>query len=299
MTIARRAALILAGLLAPAPLAAQATADGERNVPLARSPWRGEYDSLFTAALAEAGAPRAARPIGAWQPTPRPASGWAPLLSALLPGSGQLVLRQDRFIPYMLAETYLISRYAADRAEGQRRRREYRALAARVARSLFSDTRPPGDWDYYERMEHFVESGVFELRPGGDFDPELDTTTYNGFVWQLARRTFWSHPDSIPEPTSDAYRRSVDFYRSRAVTADYRWSWRDAQLEYDLFKRTIEQSDDAFQRSVVDLSLLLANHVLSTVDALVTVRVRRRGFGATSSIDVEATMPLPAARRAR
>lgn len=216
---------------------------------------------------------------------------WTPLASAALPGSGQLLLGQDRFVAYAAVEAYAWLRYAADLREGRRQRTAYRELADEVARAFFADEKPRGSFDYYERMEAFVESGVFDRFPGGALDPELDANTFNGSLWLLARRTYWSDPEVAPEPDDEAYQRAVEFYRSRAVRPEYRWSWRNAQLEQDVFRRTIDRSNDAFRRSVTDLGIVLANHVLSSVDAFVSVRLIQRGARAGSSFGVAAEVP--------
>jgi hypothetical protein len=213
-----------------------------------------------------------------------------PLASALLPGGGQALLGQDRFIAYLAVEGFAWLRYATDVAEARRQRRAYRALAERVARSAFGDSRPVGDFEYYERMKHWVASGAFDLIPGGAVDPETDTTTFNGAVWLLARRTYWTDPDATPPAGSAAQQQALSFYLDRAIGPAYRWSWSGAELEQDVFGQTIDRSNDAYRRTIEDLGLVLANHVLSTVDAYVTVRLRaRREPG--GSLRIGATVP--------
>ena len=213
-----------------------------------------------------------------------------PLASALLPGSGQALLGQDRFVAYLAIEGYAWLRYAADAAEARRQRRSYHALANRVARAEYVAVPPTGDFEYYERMKHWLESGVFDAVPGGAIDPEMDTTTYNGAMWLLARRTYWQDPDAVPPPGSAEYEQALGFYMERAVSPAYRWSWRGAELEQDVFARTIDRSNEAYRRAFEDLGLVIANHVLSTVDAYVTVRLRaRREPG--GSLGLAATLP--------
>jgi hypothetical protein len=221
----------------------------------------------------------------------RPSTPWAILASAALPGSGQALLAQDRFVAYLAAEAYAWVQYVSHDRQGRRERATYRDLASNVARVLFSDVRPVGDFEYYERMEKYVESGVFDVTPGGELDPEPDTTTSNGALWYLARQTFWADPNVAPPRDSPEYRRAEDFYRERAVTAEYRWSWRNAQLEHDVFRRTIRQSNAAFRNAIADLGLVIANHALSTVDALVTVRLRKRD-ALSKAYQIEFTIPL-------
>jgi hypothetical protein len=214
------------------------------------------------------------------------------LASAVLPGTGQALLDQDRLVGYLSVEAYAWARYAADVREGRRARASYRNLAGEVARRPFSATRPIGDFDYYERMEKFVESGAFDAIPGGDLDPEPDTSTANGAIWLLARQTFWSNPDVPPPRGADEYLVAEKFYRERAVGPDYRWSWSNARLEYAEFRRTIRRSNNAYRTSLQDLGLVIANHALSTVDAFVTVRLRRHVEAGSQRFDLSASFPI-------
>ncbi len=200
---------------------------------------------------------------------------WAPLASAALPGAGQLALRQRRFVPYLAVEAFAWVQYVLATKEGRDRQREYQDIARAVARAAFSERPPVGNFEYYERMEQYVESGVFDLVPGGVLEPEVDTTTFNGATWLLARRTYWESPATTPPQDSDAFRRAHAFYTARAVRPAFRWSWRNAQLEQDLFRRTVERSNNGFRRSAEYLGVIIANHVLSAVDAFVTLRLRQ------------------------
>lgn len=224
----------------------------------------------------------------------RAAPWWAPVASALVPGAGQAALGQDRWLAYAAVEGAALLRYSADRQEGARERRTYRRLANQVARALYSTGSPPaGAFEYYEAMERWVESGVYDAEPGGEVDPETDLTTFNGSIWLLARQTYWTRPDSAPPPGSDAYRQALAFYDQRAVRPAFRWSWRNAQLEQDLYRRAIDRSNAAFRRSAEDLAAVLANHVLSTVDAYVTVRLRRRAGAAGEVRELSVSVPWP------
>ena len=151
-------------------------------------------------------------------------------------------------------------------------------------------------------MSHFLESGAFDQVPGGALDPEPDSTTYNGSMWLLARRTYWPTIDQPPDTSSLEWRQAIDFYTRRAYGRDFLWSWRDAQLEYDEFRRLIRRANDSNRQSFQDLGVVLANHLLSTIDAYITVRVRRRPAegGPAPSGDtwsITGTLPLPRPRR--
>lgn len=215
---------------------------------------------------------------------------WAPLASAAVPGGGQAVLGQDRAIAYLAVEAYGWLRFASDVREARSQRDGYRTLAAKVARSNLSETRPVGDFEYYERMEHYVESGVFDAGVEDGVQPETDPESYNGFIWLRARTTFWEDPATAPPVGSNAYDAALDYYNGRAIKPEFRWSWRNAQLEQDVFRRTISRSNEAFRRSIQDLGVIIANHALSTVDAFVSVRIRNVGSGA-DAVGIEASVP--------
>lgn len=219
-------------------------------------------------------------------------SPWAVLASAVVPGSGQAALTQDRFIAYIAVEAYAWARYVADAREGRRARASYRNLASEVARRPFSISRPLGDFDYYERMEKFAESGAFDAVPGGPLDPEPDETTANGAIWLLARQTYWSDPNTPPGRDEPEWRNAEGFYRERAVQDNYRWSWANAQLEYAEYRRTIRRANNAYRTSLQDLGIVIANHALSTVDAFITVRLRRHTEAGAERFQLYGSVPF-------
>jgi hypothetical protein len=221
---------------------------------------------------------------------PRP-RWWAPLASAAAPGAGQAVLGQKRWLPYLALELWAWIQYIDARREGGRHRREYQLLALDVARSRFPGPHPAGDFEYYEHMLKNPESGDFDLVPGGQIDPETDTTTYNGRRWLDARRLYWKNPSNAPPVDSPLYLSAIEFYEVNAIPAQYRWSWRSAQLEYDVFRRTIAHSNVAYKRSVEYLGVIIANHALSAVDAFVTLRLRTRE-GMPGYLELEGELPM-------
>lgn len=265
-----------------------ATTKAQRLVDLRSLPARGVHASLDGGSIDSLRG--RGSPLRASDAKP-PSTPWAILASAIVPGAGQAMLKQDRVVTYLAIEAYSWVRYVADAREGQQARSRYRNLASEVARRPFSATRPLGDFDYYERMEKFAESGAFDAIPGGDLDPESDTTTANGAIWLLARQTYWSDPSVPPPRSSDEYMFAEKFYRERAVGPDYRWSWTNARLEYAEFRRTIRRSNNAYRNSLADLGLVIANHALSTVDGFITVRLRRR-VGDAQRYDVVGTVPF-------
>ena len=299
--VTRLAGRVLGAVLLSSCLAAVATAQAPAPAGALRpaagtaTPGDGETATRFhdaTRLPLEAGAFPMPRVEG-----PRPAPWWAPLASAAVPGSGQAAMRQDRWIAYAAIEGVAWLRWATDQHEARRERRAYQRIANQVARALYSDGTPlAGSFEYYETMEKWTESGVYDAQPGGTLEPETDVLTFNGATWLLARQTFWPSPDEPPPVESVAYQNAIRFYDERAIRPEFRWSWRDAALQQDLYRRAIIRSNAAYRRAAQDLAAVLANHVLSTVDAYVTVRLRRRPTTAGTETRLEATLPWPGRR---
>ena len=215
----------------------------------------------------------AAGAVVAQREEPSPSTLVRPLASLLVPGTGQLLAHQDRGAVYLAAEVYLVSRFLQLDHEAMQEAQRFQNLAFDVARRAYLPVRRDTIFEYYEQMERFAESGYYDSDPGSAFLPELDPQTYNGAVWLLARRTYWENPDVWPDPTSPEYWRAVQFYQARAVGPNFQWSWRNHSLEHEVFRDYIKRSDTAFRRAQNQVGLLLANHVLSAVDALISARM--------------------------
>jgi hypothetical protein len=228
---------------------------------------------LVVSALAVPAGRGAAQRVDTTVPPFRPPKAFRPLASLLVPGAGQLMGGQDRGAVYLATEIYLVSRFIQLDHDASRDARQFQSLAFAIARRAFNPTNRDTVFEYFEQMERFAESGRYNADPGTGFTPESDPRTYNGSVWLLARRTIWPDPDVPPDPTTELYWRAVDFYKARAVGPGYQWSWRDHSLEHEVFKETIRRSDDGFRRAQSQVGLLLANHVVSAVDALISSRL--------------------------
>lgn len=204
-------------------------------------------------------------------------AGWVrPIASLLIPGMGQFLGNHDRGAIYLVAEALFVTRYLAFGAEGRRERTQYRDLAFVVARGAYAPTTRDTVFEYYEQMGRYIESGPYDGSSGA-LVPPTDPRSYNGAIWELARRTYFTNPDSTPDVTSEEYQRAIAFYTRRAIGPNFQWSWRNAGLEQDLYRQTIHQSDEAFRRATQQLGLVLANHLVSAVDAFISGRLATRG----------------------
>jgi hypothetical protein len=201
----------------------------------------------------------------------------APIASAIVPGLGQAMLHKDRFVAYMAAEGFLILQYVKNTREVDQSSKTFMAIARDIARRNFVITPgavpPDSVWKYYESMEKYMESGFFSMTPSGATVPESDTLTFNGYQWLLARQRYGVPIDDPGASTTPNYGQAVAYYETRAVGQAYRWSWRNAQLQRDLYGRAISRRNDASRQAGYDLTAIIANHVLSTIDAFANVRL--------------------------
>jgi hypothetical protein len=193
----------------------------------------------------------------------------------------------------MATEAYLLLKYIKDDRDGSDNASSFRAIARDVARRNFvvapGAVPPDADWHYYESMEKYLESGFFSLTTSGPTVPETDQATFNGVQWTFARRQFGIPLDDPGASANPNYPLAVALYESRAVGQPYRWSWRNAQLEQDLYKQTIARSNDAYRHAKYDVIALIANHLLSAIDAFATVRLMQTTDGGTR---LSATIPV-------
>lgn len=196
--------------------------------------------------------------------------------SLFVPGLAQRSLGQRRWIAYAALEVaavwyYLDRRSAAKGVEGQ-----YRDLAWSVARSAVDPAQPRQDreFSYYETMGEWERSGAFDVAEDPGLQPEGDPTTFNGSIWGLAQQIFLGGE----QPSAEARRRAMDYYRARAYGSAFLWDWTNRPQEMALFNDLIMRSDQRFAQATNALGVLLANHLLSGLDGFVSARVRTTGY---------------------
>lgn len=209
------------------------------------------------------------------------------LASGVIPGSGQLLTGRKRGWAYLAAEAFLLTWHLHSAAVGRRERDGYRNLAFDVARAPFMPTVRDTAFPYFEHMADFVASGPFDTDPGPGLVPPRDKTTFNGSVWTLARQTFFPDLENPPPPESPIYQRALDFYRARAVGPNFLWSWEGEPAALGRFRAGIRASDDAFRRSTTLLGFVVANHLISLVDAHITRQLSRENLSVESRTAVD------------
>ncbi|HEY8484945.1 MAG TPA: hypothetical protein VIL13_10070 [Longimicrobiales bacterium] len=207
------------------------------------------------------------------------APGKAFLASAAVPGAGQRWLGLGRWVPYTALEAWGWITYLDRRGEARELERRYRDLAWYVARRVsVGPRRENPSFEYYEAMGQYSASGAFDRDPGREgIQPEEDPTTYNGMIWDLARAIYFpAGRDSLP-PDAPEYQAALAYYRQRATPPEFAWAWGENGLEQRVYAELIAESDEAFRSARRALGLILANHVISAVDAFITARMRAAG----------------------
>lgn len=234
-------------------------------------------------------------------------SGQVFFMSAILPGAGQWRLGSERWVPYLALEIWGWLRYFERHRRADRLERQYRDLAWAVARRVSVGTRTDGDWHYYESVGKYHASGVYDADPRTPgIQPERDISTYNGSMWNLARALHIPAGTDPPED-SPAYRAALEYYERRAVPPEMAWSWGDNGLEQQVFRELVRDSDEAHRGATRALGVILANHIVSAVDALVASRLRGElpvgadvevesgldGRTGTQRLDLTVRVPVP------
>ncbi len=120
-----------------------------------------------------------------------------------------------------------------------------------------------------------------------DHEGNSEGRRFRDLAFQVARRGFTSvrrdtvfeYYEMMERSSSPEYWAALQFYQQHAVGPDFRWSWRDAMAQQQVFRETISKSDNAFRSAQQYLGLVLANHVASAVDALISSRLSAAAGG--------------------
>jgi hypothetical protein len=212
--------------------------------------------------------------------SPALSPGRAFLYSALVPGLAQRKLGKGRWIAYLAVEGAAWIAFGQQQWSASRARGQYRDLAWEAARS-FGGPRVDGNFRYYESMEKFMTSGAFDTDPSAPgIQPEMDESTFNGQAWALATQIHFP-PGEDPLPGDPEYEAALADYQNRAYDEQFEWSWAGQSAALTDYKDLIDSSDGSFRRASQFMGVVIANHLLSGVDAFVTARIQGSGQSQT------------------
>lgn len=213
----------------------------------------------------------------------RTQAGVAFVASAVLPGLGQQMLGKRRWLGYAVLEVAAWAFALERRHRGNDLVREYRDLAWHAARRMRVGPRQDGDFEYYEALLHHASSGVYDAdpaRPG--LQPERREATYNGNVWALARGLHLPAGEGSLTTGSAAHAAALAYYEEHAIPPELAWDWDGNSVARERYGGLVHESDDVLRSAAMAFGVVLANHMASALDALVTARLRSQGDGAAS-----------------
>ena len=154
------------------------------------------------------------------------------------------------------------------RRDGYRLRNEYVDMAWMVARSGDSQPGSEGDFEYYERLGSWTRSGSWDADPAhAGVQPEDDPDTFNGATWELARDIFLPPGAGEGHPS---FASALEFYQDRAYPPELLWDWTGKEASLNQYRALIKRSDEALRTASIVLGAVVANHLLSAVDAFVS-----------------------------
>jgi len=194
--------------------------------------------------------------------------------SLLLPGAGQHMLGQNRKWIYAGLEVLAWVVFLERRSAGADYRDQYEDYAWEEGR-IQNGPRVDGDFDYYETLSKWVQSGAYDedaMQAG--LQPETDPATYNGSIWALAQQIYIPGGGPVPE-TDPAYQSALAYYAGRAYATEFLWDWSGAPGGQEQLGGLIEASDDRFRQATTALGVVIGNHLISAADAYLSSRGRR------------------------
>ena len=195
----------------------------------------------------------------------------ATVSSAILPGAGQHLLGQRRRWVYLAIEAVGWAFYLDRRSAGGELRGQYRDFAWDQARTQ-SPPRIDGDFSYYETLSKWARSGQFDADLGTPgVQPESDPTAFNGSVWSLATQLFLPGGAGVPQ-SDPQFQRALEFYGDRAFGSGFLWDWTGTGSAQEDFGDLIRESDERFRQARNVVGAIIANHVVSAIDAYLSAR---------------------------
>lgn len=199
--------------------------------------------------------------------------GKAFLSSLAVPGLAQYRQGKRRWIAYAGFEIASAFLWLDARSDALGLRTDYRDFAWAAARfGSSTGPRQDGDFEYYERLQNWRGSGRWDADPDlAGLQPESDPTTYNGSVWALAAQIFNLNPAAPHQ--SAAYDQALDYYREHGYGPPFLWAWRQGSADQDHFSGLIADTDSRAKDASAALWMLVANHVVSSLDGFITARL--------------------------
>ena len=217
-------------------------------------------------------------------PRQEPATGAAgqTLLSLALPGLGQHQLGKSRKWLFAGLEVAAWVVYMERRSAGGSLRDDYRDFAWQVGR-IQVGPRVDADFNYYETLSKWDRSGAFDRDAASSgLQPEEDPATFNGTIWARAQAIFLGGGG---QPGDVGFAQALEYYEARAYETEFLWDWNRTTGGRSRLGEIISESDSRFRQATTALGVVIANHLVSAVDAFLSTRgiVARANVGFTTT----------------
>ncbi len=187
---------------------------------------------------------------------------------------------------YMAGELWAWTQYLDRRREGRRLQKAYRDLAWFVARRVSSGRRVDGELEYYEAMTQYQASGAFESSPGTRESNQKTTPRPSMDRSGLLAREIYSLDDpDIPEGGIGSVRQGASVLPGKGHTPVLRLELEQQYPPTGGIRRP-DPGVTRISRGTTMVGVILANHLLSAVDALVSGRLGIAG-------ETEPPSPVP------
>lgn len=201
--------------------------------------------------------------------------------SLLFPGTGQLLLGKGRWVLFAGLELVGWLVHLDQRRDGHRLRTEYIDVAWMVARYGDPQLGRENSFEYYETLGSWSRSGNWDADPTRrGVQPEDDTDTFNGATWELARDIFLPLGAGDDHPL---FAEALEYYEGRAYPPGLLWDWTGKEERLKEYRDLIKRSDEALRTASVVLGAVIANHLLSAVDAFVSSHLPVEGSVSASA----------------
>jgi hypothetical protein len=229
------------------------------------------------------------------------------LLGALVPGLPQFLDGRPRAYAYFAVEGFSIGALFTLNSRGNSYLDRYKTLAL-TARNNFVypglrnnptedvDLTSEGYGEYYEDLLKWTSSGDYDNDPNQTgVQPETDPRTYNGHQWEIAKiNNYTGSSGGIPVPASQAEAdAAMQSYLQRVYLRELNWDWTGLDEENEEYHRLFDVSERAYRNRNNFVAVLLANHLVSVIDVLITERLNRSEVMRSNgvSLGVEIYMP--------
>ncbi|MBW7996219.1 MAG: hypothetical protein FVQ81_06555 [Candidatus Glassbacteria bacterium] len=230
------------------------------------------------------------------------------LLGVLVPGLPQFLDGRPRAWAYFAVEGVAVGGLVLLNSRGKSYKNRYVNLA-RAARGNFVypglrnnptedvDLMAEGYGEYFEDLLKWQSSGDYDNDPDQPgIQPETDPRTYNGHQWDIAMiNNYTGTSGGLPVPLSAAEEQAaLDLYLQQVYTRGLNWDWTGLEAENAEYHRLFDRSESSYRSRSNFIAALIANHIVSVLDVLITERLSNSESLRRAGVSLELRMHSPA-----